>query len=68
MGCHPTRSKQFEQFHGGANAYLNALDRLIGQNLEGNGRVVAIGECGLGIYSTICHCELKFTSSRGDRL
>jgi len=47
VGCHPTRSKQFEQFHGGPNAYLDALDRLIGQNLQGTGRVVAIGECGL---------------------
>lgn len=51
VGCHPTRSKQFDQFKGGPEAYLAALDRLIGENLKGKGRVVAVGECGLGFYS-----------------
>lgn len=48
VGCHPTRSKQFDQFKGGPDAYLQALDKLIETNLAGVGRVVAVGECGLG--------------------
>ncbi|EGO25736.1 hypothetical protein SERLADRAFT_369120 [Serpula lacrymans var. lacrymans S7.9] len=47
VGCHPTRSKEFEQYPNGPDAYLQALDDLIQKNLLGNGRVVAIGECGL---------------------
>ncbi len=50
VGCHPTRSKQFDQFPGGPEAYLQQLDLLIAANLEGKGRVVAVGECGLGPY------------------
>ena len=50
IGCHPTRSKEFDQYPGGPDAYLLALDKLIGDNLRPNGRVVAIGECGLGDY------------------
>ena len=48
VGCHPTRSKQFDDFKGGPDAYLQALDALIEENLTGIGRVVAVGECGLG--------------------
>ena len=48
IGCHPTRSKQFDDYKGGPDAYLAALDALIGENLTGKGRAVAIGECGLG--------------------
>lgn len=47
-GCHPTRSAEFDKYRGGPEAYLAALDKLIGQNLTGKGRVVAVGECGLG--------------------
>ncbi|KAF9508917.1 hypothetical protein BS47DRAFT_1373593 [Hydnum rufescens UP504] len=46
-GCHPTRSKEFEDYRGGPAAYLDALDKLIHSHLEGKGRAVAIGECGL---------------------
>ncbi|KAI1789799.1 Mg-dependent DNase [Ganoderma leucocontextum] len=47
VGCHPTRSSQFDQFRGGPVAYLEELDKLIVGNLAGKGRVVAVGECGL---------------------
>ncbi|KIJ68207.1 hypothetical protein HYDPIDRAFT_106359 [Hydnomerulius pinastri MD-312] len=47
VGCHPTRSKEFDRYHGGPDAYLLALDKLIEGHLSGKGRVVAIGECGL---------------------
>jgi hypothetical protein len=50
VGCHPTRSKEFDEYPGGPEAYLQALDSLISANLHGKGRVVAIGECGLGMY------------------
>lgn len=48
IGCHPTRSAQFDKFKGGPSAYLEALDALIKAHLQGKGRVVAVGECGLG--------------------
>ncbi|KAK7695315.1 hypothetical protein QCA50_002505 [Cerrena zonata] len=47
IGCHPTRSGQFDSFKGGPEAYLAALDKLIEENIQGTGRVVAVGECGL---------------------
>ncbi|KAH7930563.1 Mg-dependent DNase [Leucogyrophana mollusca] len=47
VGCHPTRSKEFDQYQGGSEAYLRALDKLIEDHMEGKGRVVALGECGL---------------------
>jgi TatD DNase family protein len=43
VGCHPTRSKEFDEYPGGPEAYLQALDSLISANLHGKGRVVAIG-------------------------
>jgi TatD DNase family protein len=48
IGCHPTRSAEFNKTAGGPEKYLADLDKLIGENLEGKGRVVAVGECGLG--------------------
>ncbi|KAH8099368.1 Mg-dependent DNase [Cristinia sonorae] len=47
VGCHPTRSGQFDSFKGGPEKYLEQLDKLIASNLTGKGRVVAVGECGL---------------------
>ncbi|TCD65661.1 hypothetical protein EIP91_002334 [Steccherinum ochraceum] len=47
VGCHPTRTTQFESFKAGPEAYLEQLDKLIGSHLTGKGRVVAVGECGL---------------------
>ncbi|EJD45783.1 Mg-dependent DNase [Auricularia subglabra TFB-10046 SS5] len=47
VGCHPTRSSEFEKFKRGPAAYLEELEKLVSANLEGPGRAVAIGECGL---------------------
>jgi len=44
IGCHPTRSKEFETYAGGPEKYLQALDDLIKGHLTGAGRVVAVGE------------------------
>ena len=49
VGCHPTRSGQFDSFRGGPEKYLEELDKVIAEHLTGPGRVVAIGECGLGV-------------------
>lgn len=49
VGCHPTRSKEFDQYNGGPVAYLRALEELVKSHIEGKGRAVAIGECGLGL-------------------
>ncbi|TEB38982.1 Metallo-dependent hydrolase, partial [Coprinellus micaceus] len=46
VGCHLTRSKEFETHPNGPEAYLADLDALIAGD-KGSGRVVAIGECGL---------------------
>lgn len=48
VGCHPTRSSEFDKFEGGPKNYLIALEEVIQNHLEGQGRVVAVGECGLG--------------------
>ena len=50
VGCHPTRSGQFDEFKGGPDAYLAELDKVIQEHLTGKGRVVAVGECGLGMF------------------
>ncbi|KAG8219675.1 hypothetical protein J3R82DRAFT_630 [Butyriboletus roseoflavus] len=52
----PTREQgsmqpEFDQHPGGPDAYLLALDKFVGDNLRPSGRVVAIGECGLGGHS-----------------
>ncbi|KAJ4485949.1 Mg-dependent DNase [Lentinula aciculospora] len=47
VGCHPTRSAEFDKFKGGPEAYLNALDDILKDNMKGRGRAVAVGECGL---------------------
>jgi TatD related DNase len=44
VGCHPTRSAEFEK---DPARYFAALDELVKANLIGPGRAVAIGECGL---------------------
>ena len=64
IGCHPTRSGQFDKFKGGPSAYLDALDKLIEKHLRGKGRVVAVGECGLG---TITQTFLNSGPDRGNQ-
>ncbi|DAZ97676.1 TPA: hypothetical protein N0F65_009677 [Lagenidium giganteum] len=46
VGVHPTRCSEFDAYAGGADAYLAELLALCRQGME-DGRVVAIGECGL---------------------
>ena len=45
VGCHPTRSDEFDRATGGPDEYCNALHHLIREN---EAKVAAIGECGLG--------------------
>lgn len=53
MGCHPTRTTDFEKHKGGPEGYLKDLEDVISANLTGQGRVVALGELGLGMLSAI---------------
>ncbi|KAG8716991.1 hypothetical protein FRC09_014915 [Ceratobasidium sp. 395] len=61
VGCHPTRSSQFDSFPGGPDAYLERLDQLIASHLTGKGRCVAVGECGLD------YDRLHFSSAETQR-
>ncbi|KAG8909748.1 hypothetical protein FRC01_006743 [Tulasnella sp. 417] len=62
VGCHPTRSQDFDKFDAGPEAYLRALDNTIAKHKTGKGRVVAVGECGLGklpVLSPSWQCPLN---------
>ncbi|KAG8787777.1 hypothetical protein FRC12_015278 [Ceratobasidium sp. 428] len=61
VGCHPTRSSQFDSFPGGPDAYLERLDQLMSSHLTGKGRCVAVGECGLD------YDRLHFSSAETQR-
>ncbi|KAI8083087.1 uncharacterized protein BX664DRAFT_339790 [Halteromyces radiatus] len=52
VGCHPTRSTEFENYDQGPQAYLEGLRSLIKENPC----VVAIGECGLD-YDRLHFCD-----------
>ncbi|GAA6056706.1 hypothetical protein JCM3770_006476 [Rhodotorula araucariae] len=47
VGCHPCRATEPDAFPGGADAYFEALDRLIDEHKGQTGRALFIGECGL---------------------
>jgi len=47
VGCHPTRCSEFESHKGGPEGYFNALKDMLA-NPSAKGKIVAIGECGLG--------------------
>lgn len=48
VGCHPTRTSEFDAHEGGSEAYLTALDDILARHSKRNGgKAIAIGECGL---------------------
>ncbi|EIW86875.1 Mg-dependent DNase [Coniophora puteana RWD-64-598 SS2] len=66
IGCHPTRSSEFDKHPEGPLAYLDALDKLLASNGQGKGRGVAIGECGLDYDRT--HFAAKDVQQKAFRL
>ncbi|PWN23650.1 hypothetical protein BCV69DRAFT_264867 [Microstroma glucosiphilum] len=62
IGCHPTRSTEFDKHEEGPEAYLQALSQLIKEHSivtqgkgKGKGKAVAVGECGLD-YDRLHFC------------
>lgn len=49
-GMSPNPLKEFDEHQDDSEAYLQELDTLISSHLHGKGRVVAVGECGLGTF------------------
>lgn len=47
VGCHPTRCSEFDSHADGPEGYFNALRSML-EIPEAKGKIVAIGECGLG--------------------
>ncbi|KAG0036940.1 TatD DNase [Podila clonocystis] len=54
VGCHPTRSTEFESHPDGPEAYFNELKAML-DNPEAKSKIVAIGECGLD-YDRLHFC------------
>lgn len=46
VGCHPSRTLEFDRDPRGPEGYLRSLETLVKNNPE---RAVAIGVCGIGI-------------------
>lgn len=68
IGCHPTRSSEFESYKkGGAEGYLSELSLLLdkhARSLSPKGKAVAVGECGLGEYWDLSGRYCHFHASR----
>lgn len=56
-GVHPTRAKEWSSFIDGPEKYMEELCRVIEQGIT-DGKVVAIGECGLD-YDRLQFCDEK---------
>ncbi|KAF9211253.1 TatD DNase [Podila verticillata] len=54
VGCHPTRSSEFESHPNGPEAYFNELKAML-DSPESKSKIVAIGECGLD-YDRLHFC------------
>lgn len=58
VGCHPTRCLEFEKDSDGSpRDPQDYLEQLLDVVREGKDKVVAIGECGLGLFQV----EASFT-------
>ncbi|GAA5860533.1 hypothetical protein JCM1840_000289 [Sporobolomyces johnsonii] len=58
VGCHPCRASEMDEYPGGVEAYIQALDKVIEEHKGGKGRkgkALAVGECGLD-YDRLSLC------------